>query len=78
MIIIRSVIKKKDDPWLKPLANTTIKLRYKDGSIREIKYPAACDKCKHDVGDYCWALALAHEDNKVEEFAKEHCPCQDI
>jgi len=70
-------MKHKDDPWLKPLANTTIKLRYKDGSIREITYPSTCNKCKADVGDYCWALALAHEDNKVEEFAK-HCPCEDL
>ena len=58
------------------LRNRVHGIKYKDGHVMWIKYPKSCPYTKGHVGDYCWGLALAYENNKVEEFI-QLCPCSD-
>jgi len=52
-------------------------IKYSDGYIMKIVYPKNCIYTRLTIGDYCWELAVAHEENTVEEFYK-HCPCEFI
>jgi len=52
-------------------------IKYSDGHIMKITYPKTCIYTKLTIGDYCWGLAVAYEENTVEEFCKT-CPCEFI
>lgn len=60
------------------LADTDFYIINKDKSVLTIRYPKNCTYTRQTIGDYCWGLAVAHEENNVDEFVAKHCPCEFI